>query len=171
MNEVEARILPTPNLMGSATIKPLNGVTDLSKIPQKFHTPAALGCWAVCIFGNPQRMPFDSVVEFMGNLFHGCRSKGMTVIDRDWRKVLVAQTQRGLSVEETLKAANAAAVEAAERRLPNAQMIFCIFERDGVSQKALCSFLFINCDTLFLFFSSSRVSMMKSSFLQRQSLA
>ncbi|KAI9363887.1 Piwi domain-containing protein [Zopfochytrium polystomum] len=130
MKEVEARILPTPPLLGSAEIKPQNGAFDFSKIPTKFFRPATLGCWGVAVFGDPNRIPFDAVVDFMSKLFEGCTSKGMKIIPRDWRQVIIPQ--RNLSVEDTLKQANSAAVSAAENRVPAAQMIFCIFERGGV---------------------------------------
>ncbi|KAJ1545022.1 Protein argonaute 10 [Cladochytrium tenue] len=127
MKEVQARVLPTPPLTGSADINPKNGVVDLSKVPTKFFRPTTLGCWAVAVFGDPNRTPFDNVVGFMDVLFKGCEEKGMKIIRRDYRSVIIPQ--RNLSVEETLRQANEAAVVAAERRVQVAQMIFCIFER------------------------------------------
>ncbi|KAI9327303.1 Piwi domain-containing protein [Zopfochytrium polystomum] len=129
MKEVEARVLPTPPLTGSADINVQNGAIDFSKIPTKFYRGATLGCWGVAVFGDPNRIPFDGVVKFMMKLFDGCQSKGMKIIPREWRSIIVPQ--RNLSIEDTLKQVNAAAVQAAENRVPVAQMIFCIFDRGG----------------------------------------
>ncbi|KAJ3320836.1 hypothetical protein HDU76_000224, partial [Blyttiomyces sp. JEL0837] len=124
--QVDARILPTPTLQGSGEIRPFNGSYDYSKIATKFFRPATLTVWAVAVFGNPQRMPFDDLVRFLSDVFVGCRQKGMTIADRDFGAVAVVQGNK--SVQDTLAEANQRAVQAAKGVKAKAEMIFCVFE-------------------------------------------
>ncbi|KAJ3287772.1 Eukaryotic translation initiation factor 2C, partial [Blyttiomyces sp. JEL0837] len=124
--ELDARILPTPTLQGSGEIRPQNGSYDYSKIPTKFYRPATLTVWAVAVFGRHQNMPFDSLVGFVSDVFKGCRSKGMTIAERDFNSVVVPQMN--MSVEDTLAAANEKGVKAAGNAKPRCEMVFCVFE-------------------------------------------
>lgn len=54
----------------------------------------------------------------------------MTIVPRNWDDVIIPQLNR--SIEETLKMLNTAAVKAANGPpTANAQMVFCVFERQG----------------------------------------
>ncbi|KAJ3084786.1 argonaute 1 [Rhizoclosmatium hyalinum] len=134
MKQIEGRILPQPVVTGSAEVRPQNGAYDLSK----FFRPAKLEFWSVAVFGDTRNMQFDAVAEFLGRLFTECMNRGMYVSKRDFKDVIVAQQRRG--VEETLLEANRKAIEASQKVLPPgskmpacAQMIFCIFDKGGVT--------------------------------------
>ncbi|KAI9340830.1 Piwi domain-containing protein [Obelidium mucronatum] len=139
MKAIEGRVLVAPVVTGSANVNPSNGAYDLSKVGNvKFFRPAKLEFWSVAVFGDTRNMPFDATAEFMGRLFTECTNRGMYISRREFRDVIVAQQRR--SIEETLIEANDAAIKASQKALPAgtvmpqcAQMIFCVFDKGGIT--------------------------------------
>ncbi|KAJ3101876.1 hypothetical protein HDU97_000989 [Phlyctochytrium planicorne] len=139
MKEVDARVLPPPRLTGTvdngrpSEINPNNGAFDASKIREMFFRPAKLMAYGIAIFGRLSRFyKHESLVDFMGQLFRACKSKGMHVEPRNWDDIICYQ--EGFSVEDTLIEVNRMAIQAAlppgSTNAPaSAQMIFCVFDK------------------------------------------
>jgi eukaryotic translation initiation factor 2C len=127
MKEVDARVLPPPPLYGkdNGEIRPNNGAFDFSKIPQKFFKPVQLIGWTIAVFSDTRRIPQDGVVKFIKDLFQACRTKGMTVADKNADDYLVYQER--MTVEQTLQAANLKAIAGTQNT--SAQIIFCILDK------------------------------------------
>jgi eukaryotic translation initiation factor 2C len=135
MKEVDARILPAPPLYGkeNSEIRPSNGAFDFSKIPQKFFKPMALVGWSVAVFSDSRRIPQDGVIRFLQELFQACRAKGMAVADKNFTEYIIYQDR--MTVEKTLQTANERAVAGTDKS--NAQMIFCILDKQFNSYEAI----------------------------------
>ncbi|KAI8616198.1 hypothetical protein BC830DRAFT_1168005 [Chytriomyces sp. MP71] len=82
MELIDARVLRGPLLTGglNMTASPLNGAYDLTRAGNvKYFKPASLDFWPIAVFGDPYKIPYNSVVDFMGRLFFECHNHGMEI--------------------------------------------------------------------------------------------